>query len=281
MGSLDARGIIAVVEIVVYVPLLVISILLTLRHGFRRRAGWVFLLIFFLMRIIGSAIHIASEKENSNSLSLHITYSILEGAGVSPLLLATLGFLATTAQLGLDDRAVVTRGSHLMGLIALVAFAITIAGGVLAGSSSEPSQINQGITLRHAGVILFVVLVFLMVVMVSFFWRNKDDIMRHRQKLLLCISASLPFLAVRVLYSVLSAWAPIYVPGSPPPSDSGMGKFNSTTGKWGIYLVMSVIMEFIVVLIYTYGGITIPLKDDFANANTQVGSKDDMEFRDR
>jgi len=60
-----------------------------------------------------------------------------------------------------------------------------------------------------------------------------------------------------------------------------MGKFNSTTGKWGIYLVMSVIMEFIVVLIYTYGGITIPLKDDFANANTQVGSKDDMEFRDR
>lgn len=44
--ALDQRGDIAAAQIAFYVPVLVVSFILTLRHGFRREAGWVFLLTF-------------------------------------------------------------------------------------------------------------------------------------------------------------------------------------------------------------------------------------------
>ena len=45
-------------------------------------------------------------------------------------------------------------------------------------------------------------------------------------------------------------------------SDSSLSKFNASTGDWGIYLVMSVLTEYIVVLIYTSAGLRLPLKKD-------------------
>ena len=46
------------------------------------------------VRIIGGSLHIASENSPSN-INLRIAYAILEGAGLSPLLIATIGFLQT------------------------------------------------------------------------------------------------------------------------------------------------------------------------------------------
>lgn len=50
MGNLDARGIIAAVEIAVYVPILVTSLVLVKRHGIKRQGGWIYLLIFSLSK---------------------------------------------------------------------------------------------------------------------------------------------------------------------------------------------------------------------------------------
>ena len=38
---LDERGDIAIAEIVLYVPILFLSIVLSLRHGATRKAGWI------------------------------------------------------------------------------------------------------------------------------------------------------------------------------------------------------------------------------------------------
>lgn len=46
--ALDPRGIISAVELVFYIPTAILVLILTLRHGFRRDAGWIFLLIFSL-----------------------------------------------------------------------------------------------------------------------------------------------------------------------------------------------------------------------------------------
>lgn len=43
--GLDTRGDISIVEIIFYIPILATSLIITLRHGFSRRAGWIFLLI--------------------------------------------------------------------------------------------------------------------------------------------------------------------------------------------------------------------------------------------
>lgn len=46
--TLNARGGIALGEAIVYIPILLITAVLALRHGFRRKAGWVFLVILSL-----------------------------------------------------------------------------------------------------------------------------------------------------------------------------------------------------------------------------------------
>ena len=43
--ALDKRGDIAVAEVVLYVPILIVSVILIFRHGFTRQAGWIFLLL--------------------------------------------------------------------------------------------------------------------------------------------------------------------------------------------------------------------------------------------
>ena len=71
-----------------------------------------------------------------------------------------------------------------------------------------------------------------------------------------------PFLAVRVVYAILSAYAPFSVPGLSTAHNS-LSKFSSFSGSWPIYLVMSVLMEIIVVIIYCTVGLSIKLQDDF------------------
>ncbi len=44
--GLDQRGDIAIAEIVFYIPIFVAALLLTIRHGIGRQAGWIFLLTF-------------------------------------------------------------------------------------------------------------------------------------------------------------------------------------------------------------------------------------------
>lgn len=45
MVKLDQRGDIAIGEIVVYIPIALISIALLIRHGFSRRGGWIYLVL--------------------------------------------------------------------------------------------------------------------------------------------------------------------------------------------------------------------------------------------
>ncbi len=109
----DARGDVSVVELAVYVPVLILSVLLSIRH---RKLGWAYLVLLSIgahiislwaaiyadsdptVRIVGAATHIAYELTPGNSdsvqrLALHIVSSVMESSGLAPLLLAALGLL--------------------------------------------------------------------------------------------------------------------------------------------------------------------------------------------
>ncbi|KAK7682031.1 hypothetical protein QCA50_014995 [Cerrena zonata] len=261
--GIDARGGIAIVQIIFYIPILVASVIITLRHGFTKRAGWIMLLVLALIRIIGGAIHIASENNPSND-NLRITYSILEGAGLSPLLVATIGFLTTIAEHAFNENPLMEKGLRILGVMAIVGIVLIIVGGTqTASADGDISKLNQAMTLRHAGSIIFVVLFVLLVLVHLFFWANRRTILEHRRKLLIGISCALPFLGVRVIYGILSSYAPLI-----PTEKGGLSQFSLSTGSWGIYLGMSVLMEFAAVLIYTFVGITTPLQRD----NQALGS---------
>jgi len=276
--GLDTRGIISVIELIAYIPLLIISACLIFKHGFGKKEGWVYLVLLSVIRITGGVTHVMSEHESSPSSNLLIVVGVTEASGVSPLLLATLGFLGTVSQLGFEDVVILPRALLGMKLLSHVALALTIAGGVKVGTNETPDgvdDINSGIKLRRIGVVLFVIQLAATMAITVVFWGKGTRILKHRRTLLKAITASIPFLAVRVLYAILSAWSPT---GLPFPGvnngPSAFKPFNSTMGNAGIYLVMSVIMEFIVVIIYVTAGLMIPLQNDYAGT-TAVENRED------
>lgn len=257
--ALDARGDISAAIIAVYVPVLIISLFVTFRHGFSRKGGWLSMVILSITRIVGASLHIAAEQTRPVKVGLFIGYFVLEGAGLAPLLLATTEFLGTISERAFDQDRIVTTGLRLMYLLGLACLGLNIAGGTQA-SGSNPSK---GSTLRHVSVILYAVF-YVLIVLVHFrFWAHRDQIMKHRRNLLIGISAALPFLLVRVVYSVLSGFAPPNYgqPSSNTPSNS-LSKFN-TSGPWEIWLFMAVLPELGAVLVYVVAGLKTPLAKDY------------------
>ena len=89
---LSNRESLAIAELLIYIPLLLITILVLARHGHSKSLGWVYLSAFVAVRICGAAVAIASAKNPTND-ELDIWSGLLDSAGVGPLLLAGLGLL--------------------------------------------------------------------------------------------------------------------------------------------------------------------------------------------
>jgi hypothetical protein len=259
MPSLDAFGKLAAATIVFYVPILVITVTLVLRHGFKRDAGWIFLSIFSTIRILGGILLIAAQLTRPINISLYTGAYVLEAAGLSPLLLATLGFLRTIGKNSFSEGGRMTRIFRLLGTMATVALVLAIYAGTSSNGSGSTST-----TLRHVSSILFAVLYFFLVAVHVMCWLHVDTLMKHRRFLLIGISSALPFLGIRVLYSVLSSFSGSFVPSTTSTAKSNsLSKFNIATGDWRIHLVMGLIMEFVVVVIYTTVGAMTPLQNDY------------------
>ncbi|KAI8983410.1 hypothetical protein BD414DRAFT_490821 [Trametes punicea] len=241
--------------------------LLSFRHGFSRKVGWISLVILAIIRIIGGVAHILSEGNPSNVTERTI-YGIMESAGTSPLLLATLGFLRTVTQFGLDESQLVSKGLRIAGLACVIGLVLAVIGGSNIGNASTQQGLNIGNTLRHVGAILFAVVYGATVVLTAYCWTNMSAILKYRKRLLTGITITLPFILVRVLYGVLSAFAPLpykienghLVPL--PGSTSGLTKFGITSPQWLIWLIMSVLAEYIAVSIYAVVGMLTPLSKD-------------------
>ncbi|PIL26230.1 hypothetical protein GSI_11985 [Ganoderma sinense ZZ0214-1] len=279
--KLDQRGDIAVAEIALYIPILLLSIVLVLRHGAARRAGWTFFAMLSITRIVGGVTHVLSEQNPSNTI-LQTVFSIMESAGLSTLLIATLAFLSTVGQPTLEKHpAMCPRTFRILQLVGTAAIVLLIIGAVLVdGAQSSTTELGIAAILRHAGGILFAVLYALIVALTAFCWVHRAQVLPYRRKLLLAITASLPFLLIRVLFTLLGSFAPLPsssdaaegnmlppISGSTSASDSPnpLQPFSATSGSWVVYLLMSVLAEYVVVLIYMFAGLRLPLKEDLVD----------------
>jgi hypothetical protein len=88
----DKQAGISVLELLLYIPSLIVAAVVCKRHGFGRSSGWIFTLILCLVRIIGACCQLATLSSSSKGLIEAVL--ILESVGLSPLLLATLGLLS-------------------------------------------------------------------------------------------------------------------------------------------------------------------------------------------
>ena len=90
--TLTTREVVAVAELVVYIPALFLALLVCIRNAFVRRMGFLYLIIFSAIRVAGAAVEILSQQNPFNKTDAEWS-GILSSIGLSPLLLASIGLL--------------------------------------------------------------------------------------------------------------------------------------------------------------------------------------------
>ena len=240
------RSILDIVELVYYVPALVLSLLVIKKHGFGRQLGWIYLSILSLLRIIGSSTGIAANYKPSSGLTECAI--ITQAVGLSALLLAWYGMIKRVND-GLHSSQLAPKLLHFLHILILVGLVLAIYGGVKLFDSSSGSASN-GLSYSKAAVIilLFVLIALSGFTIVIFATRIRHALDGERQIVFACL-ASIPFLLIRIIYSII-----VYF-------DWGSSVFSFLSTRNAAVIVqaiMSVAMEFIVVTVYLAAGFAAP-----------------------
>lgn len=92
MGTFTESDGVSLAELLIDTPVLVISAWLVYRHGIRNNSGFIFLVVFGILRIIGSIANLVTISDPTRSATL--AYMICSSAGLTPLFIATSGMLS-------------------------------------------------------------------------------------------------------------------------------------------------------------------------------------------
>ncbi|KAJ9211496.1 hypothetical protein DTO166G4_6917 [Paecilomyces variotii] len=266
--AISYRHGISILELIFYTPAIFVALLLAFRHGFRKSSGWYYFIIFSLARIVGSCCYLATISYPT-STDLYIAYAVCSSVGVGPLLHANTGLLSRIND-SIDRKTnrplnpLIFRGLLFLTLAALI---VGIVGQTTGGSSAA--------TLAHPkietkiGIILFVV-IWVAICFILLALRGRyNDIEDGEHRLLAAVGMSLPFILVRLIYSVLS----VFVHNS---------DFNMITGNVTIMLVMAVLEEFAVVVICLGIGLTLQVRQSVADPEQpQTGYPADQGYRNQ
>ncbi|KAI1490864.1 hypothetical protein F5X96DRAFT_634234 [Biscogniauxia mediterranea] len=248
---------ISIAEIVVYTPALLGGIFLAVRHGFGRNAGWLYLIVFSVARILGAALQLATIADPRN-ISLYVGSATLQTIGLSPLLLVQLALIARAVESASrsslhgsssSNSLVGPRQLRLVQIVVLVGLILGCIGGSDAGSTyAETGTYPQATTLSQAGIALMIVGYVLLVLATAVVAATQlSRIEAGERRVVLAVALSLPFILVRLAYSAESVF------GANPD-------FNLLTGNHNVLLGMAVIMEMVVVAIVETIGLTLQVR---------------------
>jgi hypothetical protein len=248
MTNLNGKGGLAVAEVVFFAPALVVSSFVVFRHGFARQLGWFYLVVLSLLRIIGASCLLYSETQNNTSTGLEETIFITSAVGTAPLLLALLGFLDRVHE-GMkanntNVNMLIFRALHLLSLVGLI---LAIVGGTDRTDSSSSDR-STGRSLSEAASILFLAMYLGLAVIAIITQRRIASVNDSERKLVWAGVAALPFLLVRIIYTVAVSFSPH---GS---------VFYFLTVDVYISAFMQFLMEALVVAIFIAAGLATPKK---------------------
>ncbi|CAF9921131.1 MAG: hypothetical protein ALECFALPRED_001716 [Alectoria fallacina] len=252
--AVDYRNGVSILILIFYLPALAIAILLTIRHGFGRSAGWRFMIIFTLARILSACFQLATINQPKN-VSLYVGYSVLIGIAVSPLELVAFGLLSRiTASINKYHQTLVTaRHLQLAELLNIVGIILSIVGGVDSGEDYQKTGRYLPQTLTKVGLGLFIASFVAIMATAAILSLSISHAEPGEKRILLAVAVSLPLLLVRLIY------ASIYTFGK--SSD-----FSALSGSVTILLCMALLEEIAIVLVYEGVGLTLRkvIKQDVA-----------------
>ncbi|KAI5242590.1 hypothetical protein E4T42_07631 [Aureobasidium subglaciale] len=274
----DSREILAIVELIVYVPALIVTFAIVIRQGFKRQLGWIYLAIFCTIRIIGSILAILSHNHPKNVEDAEWA-GIFQSIGLSPLILASFGLLKRvidqtsnridhfntdntglgmtylSARFGIMKRIFLSFGPataiayrsrliQLLQLPAMIALILCIVGGVDGASSNESDQ-KTGPRLFKAGLVMFTVLLAVLIILVLISLMEMRKTPSQEKKVLLAVLLGLPLLTTRLLWGLLSVFL------------SHSSIFKISGGSVVVQGCMATLPEFLIVLLFDGVGFLI------------------------
>jgi hypothetical protein len=243
--GLSSRTILNIVELVYYGPTLLLALWIINKHSTGRRSGWIYLATLAVVRIVGAAAGIAANSNPSQGLieTSEIAYSI----GLSPLFLTWLGVIKRVNE-GMHVPSVPPWLINLVHFPILAGLILGIVGGIKL-FDTNPTSANTGVTYMKIAIMLFLLtFIALAAITASTFMRIRHVMDGEKRLVFACLAVN-PFLLVRLIYSIIVHF----------DRSSTIFSFLSTrTAAVVVQAVMSVAMEFIVVLIFLTAGFVTP-----------------------
>ena len=148
-----------------------------------------------------------------------------------------------------STRVLILRIIHIPCILALI---LAIVGGTRV-ASTDPSKHSSGQTYEKAGGILFLLVYVALLAVAAVTMADIRSLPWGEKRILIAVLAALPFLAVRLLYSLLTEF-------------EDNSTFNILDGNVTVQLCMAVIEEFIVTIFFLVAGLAAP-----SLKNMQVG----------
>jgi hypothetical protein len=243
--GLSSRTILNIVELVYYGPALLLALWIIKKHGLGRQSGWIYLAILAVVRIVGAATGIAANSDPSQGLieTSEIAYSI----GLSPLFLAWLGIIKRVNE-GIRTHSFPPRFINVVHLPILVGLVLGIVGGTKL-FDTNPASVSTGVTYVKVAIMLFLVALIALSAITVFTFIYRRQAMDGEKRLVFASLAVIPFLCVRIIYSIIVDF------------DRSSTIFSLTSDRTTAVVVqgiMSVAMEFIVVLVFLIAGFATP-----------------------
>ena len=146
-----------------------------------------------------------------------------------------------------------------IGTLSIAGLILSIVGGSLVDTKNyDPYAVNAE---SKAGIVIFMVVFVCVVLMLGILTAQISRVEAGERRLLLAVALSRPFIFVRLIYAVLSAFRASY-------------DFNTSFGNVIIYLCMAVLEEIAVVIICTAVGLTLRVHK---TANTDVSPGEEFQ----
>lgn len=253
MAPLTELNRVSIAEIAVYTPALAVALVLASRHGFKRSSGWLYLIIFSVIRIVGSALDLATINDPSN-LSLLVGANTLQSIGLSPLILVNLGLLTRvlTSIQQTHDTYITPRMMRLVQIVVILGLILGIVGGTQLSSviGDAIASGNPHYTMpveSVAGLALMIAGFGLLVIACAITATQVGAAEPGEKRVLAGIALAVPFVLVRLIFSAMSTFT----------DNLNFRPFVGTAEYTSLLIGMAVVMEMCAVAVLETMGLTL------------------------
>lgn len=241
---LAPQACLAAAEIAFFSPAFCVAVFVLTKHGFTKQLGWIYLVLLSILRIIGASCTLYVDTQNDYSTSLVAAAVTTSAIGTAPLLLALMGFLERL-NLGMEHRDIGTKIFRPIHIASLAALILSIIGGTDRFKTSASDRAT-GKDLIEAASVLFLVIYLSLAGITIWTLINIRWVLSGERKLIRACAAALPFLLVRIVYTVAVGFSPKDTP------------FYFTNVSVWARAFMQFLMEAIGVGIFVFAGLATP-----------------------